>query len=380
MRLSVFSLCFFVSWSMFAQVDTTAYKKLDFTSDFRFRVEHDWNGLRVDGTSSDDRSRLRYRFRFGLNYTLDKYSSFGARIRSGRLDDQQGPHVTLGGNNGEFGLVSIGLEKLFYQFEAKGVKAWIGKNTLPLKKLNELFWNDNVFPEGVALKYSPYNSDEGILNTLAFNAGHFIIQSSGQTFDQDRFLQFFQFEINLFENRLSLFPAFYAFRNLGNIPDGQHTFELDYSIVHLGAEVKILDKPTLSVGLEYYSNMEDYSDQQSILSEFQGQTQGGVVSAKFGDLKKKGDWQFQLYYAHLQRFAVVDYFAQNDWVRWDYFSQNASGSRITNFQGFEFRIGYLIKKNFNLILRAYMVEALVSLKDEFDERGNRVRLDLNIKF
>lgn len=365
---------------MFAQVDTTAYKKLDFTSDFRFRVEHDWNGLRVDGTSSDDRSRLRYRFRFGLNYTLDKYSSFGARIRSGRLDDQQGPHVTLGGNNGEFGLVSIGLEKLFYQFEAKGVKAWIGKNTLPLKKLNELFWNDNVFPEGVALKYSPYNSDEGILNTLAFNAGHFIIQSSGQTFDQDRFLQFFQFEINLFENRLSLFPAFYAFRNLGNIPDGQHTFELDYSIVHLGAEVKILDKPTLSVGLEYYSNMEDYSDQQSILSEFQGQTQGGVVSAKFGDLKKKGDWQFQLYYAHLQRFAVVDYFAQNDWVRWDYFSQNASGSRITNFQGFEFRIGYLIKKNFNLILRAYMVEALVSLKDEFDERGNRVRLDLNIKF
>lgn len=380
MRLFVFSLCLFVSTSLSAQADTTAYKKLDFTSDFRFRVEHDWDGLRVDGSSPTDRSRLRYRFRFGMNYILDKNSSFGARLRSGRLDDQQGPHVTLGGNNGEFGLVSIGLEKLFYQFEAKGLKAWIGKNTLPLKKLNELFWNDNVFPEGIGVRYNPYSNREGAINKVAFNAGHFIIQSSGQTFDQDRFAQFIQADLSLFQDRLSIFPAFYYFRNLGNIPDGQHTFELDYSLVHIGAEIKILKKPLLSLGLEIYDNVQDYSDHDFIVDEFQDQTQGGVVSAKLGNLEKKGDWQFHLYYANLQKFAVVDYFAQNDWVRWDYSGQNASGSRITNFQGFEFRIGYLIKKNFNLILRAYMVESLVSLEDEFAERGNRVRIDLNIKF
>lgn len=363
-----------------AQVDTTAVKKIKFTSDFRFRVEHDWNGQRRDGSRPDDRSRLRYRYRFGLNYALDKNSSFGARLRSGRLDDQQGPHVTLGGNNGEFGLVEIGLEKLFYQYKSKDFKAWIGKNTLPLKKLNELFWNDNVFPEGIALNYVIHSNDESVLNKLSFNAGHFIIQSTGQTFNKDRYAQFFQFDFTLLNNRISFFPAFYTFRNLGNIPDGQETYELDYSILHLGSNFKLSKKPEISLGFELYSNVEDYSDHQFILSQFKEQKQGAVISAKLGSLKKKGDWHFHIYYAHLQRFAVVDYFAQNDWVRWDYSSQGASGSRITNFQGFEFQIGYLIKENFNLILRAYTVKSLVSLENEFEERGQRVRLDLNIKF
>ena len=277
-------------------------------------------------------------------------------------------------------MVEIGLEKLFYQYKSKKVKAWIGKNTFPLKKLNELFWNDNVFPEGIGLNYAVYSSNESFLNALTLNAGHFIIQSTGQTFNKDRFAQFFQLDFTFLNERVSFFPAFYVFRNLGNIPDGQETFELDYSILHLGADFKVSKKPEFSLGLEYYSNVEDYANHQFILSQFKDQRQGGVISAKLGSLKKKGDWHFHLYYAHLQRFAIVDYFAQNDWVRWDYSSQGASGSRITNFQGFEFQIGYLIKENFNLILRAYTVTSLVSLENEFEERGQRVRLDLNIKF
>ena len=366
---------------MQAQVlDSTEQKKLEFTSDFRFRIEHDWNGVNTDGTIPDDRSRLRYRYRFGLNYRLDKNSSFGARLRSGRLDDQQGPHITLGGNNGEFGLVEIGLEKLYYQLDIKNLQVWLGKNTLPLKKLNELFWNDNVFPEGIGLQYKIYSSSESRLNKVAVNAGHFIIQSSGQTFDNDRYAQFFQVELELLKNRLKVFPAFYAFRNVGNIPDGQETFNLDYSIFHFGTDLELFKKPRFSLGLEYYANLEDYTNNGSIAAEFQDQTQGGVLSAKLGKLESKGDWHFHLYYARLQRYAIVDYFAQNDWVRWDYSNQGAFGSRITNFQGYEFQIGYLIKKNFNLILRGYVVESLVSLENEVAERGNRIRLDLNIKF
>ncbi len=380
MRLVFAFLCVMIYCNVSAQVDTIVAKKLKFTSDFRFRIEHDWNGQRTDGSRPDDRSRLRYRFRFGLNYAFDQKSTFGARLRSGRLDDQQGPHVTLGGNNGEFGLVEIGLEKLFYQYKSNNVKAWVGKNTLPLKKLNELFWNDNVFPEGVAVTYAAYSNEESLLNKLSFNACHLIIQSTGQTFNRDRFAQFYQLDFAFFNNRLSFFPAFYMFRNLGNIPDGQETFELDYSILHLGTDFKLSKKPEFSLGLELYTNLEDYSDHQFIFSPFQDQTQGSVISAKLGTLKKKGDWHLHVYYAHLQRFSIVDYFAQNDWVRWDYSGLGAAGSRITNFQGFEFQIGYLIKENFDLILRAYTVTSLVRLENEFRERGQRVRLDLNIKF
>ncbi len=366
--------------NVFAQVDSTAQKNLEFVADFRFRVEHDWDGVRTDGSSPDDRSRLRYRFRLGLNYTLDKNSSFGARIRSGRLDDQQGPHVTLGGNNGEFGLVSIGFEKLFYQYKGDKLKFWVGKNSLPLKKLNELFWNDNVFPEGLGLNYKFLESQEGIINKVALNAGHFIIKSLGQSFNKDRFAQFYQVELALFQDKFRFYPAFYAFRNVGDIPDGQETFNLDYSILHLGAEWSVLNKPKLSLGIDYYTNLEEYQNSDAVPVEFQDQTDGFVVSAKLGGLKKKGNWQLHLYYAYLQRYAVVDYFAQNDWVRWDYSSQGATGSRITNFQGVELRIGYAIKSNMNLILRGYVVEDLVQLGEDFQESGSRIRLDMNIKF
>ncbi|MEL6837343.1 MAG: putative porin, partial [Bacteroidota bacterium] len=82
-------------------------QKLSFTGDFRFRIEHDWNSRNASGNLRDDRSRLRYRFRFGLHYELDKHSAFGGRLRTGNINDQQGPHLTLGGENGEFGLDQI---------------------------------------------------------------------------------------------------------------------------------------------------------------------------------------------------------------------------------------------------------------------------------
>ena len=106
---------------------------------------------------------------------------------------------------------------------------------------------------------------------------------------------------------------------------------------------------------------------------------GVVWNVKLGQLKKKNDWQFHLYYAYLEQFSIVDYFAQNDWARWDYSFMEAAGSRLSNFHGVEIRVGYTLKENFNLILRTYFVEQLVEQGD-FKETGSRIRLDLNIGF
>ncbi|MEM8909745.1 MAG: putative porin, partial [Bacteroidota bacterium] len=143
-----------------AQNDTIP-KQLEFNGDFRFRVEHDWNSRKPDGTFRLDRSRLRYRFRFGVNFRLNQKYAFGGRLRTGNINDQQGPHVTIGGNSGEFGLTQIGLEKLYFKFKAQWIDGWLGKNDAPFEKQNELFWNDNVFPEGVAIN-------------LNWKAAHFI--------------------------------------------------------------------------------------------------------------------------------------------------------------------------------------------------------------
>lgn len=370
---------FLLASSIFCQQDSVVAKKLSFTGDFRFRIEHDWDSMSSNGSKRDDRSRLRYRLRFGLKYQLDPSSSFGARLRSGNINDQQGPHVTIGGGNGEFSLVKIGFEKLYYRYEAKKWSGWIGKNDFPGQKLNELFWNDNVFPEGVSLSYKFIEGATNGINKARLHAAHFIIRSNNQTFGNDSYLQMAQLDLKGWNNRLSFFPGIYLFRNLGNLPDGQETFSMDYSIVHLGAEAALSNTLPIKLGVEFYNNLENYAQQDSIPSAFRNQKQGVVVSAKYGQLKEKGDWTLQLYYANLQKYSIVDYFAQNDWVRWDYSSVGATGSRISNFHGMEFQLGYAFDKKFNLILRAYFVEELIKT-GAFLEDGNRIRLDLNIGF
>ncbi|MFK8005390.1 MAG: putative porin [Saprospiraceae bacterium] len=364
--------------NLFGQIDTTKQKNLEIIGDFRFRVEQDWNSKNQNGVKRNDRSRLRYRFRFGLNYSIDKQSSFGGRLRSGNINDQQGPHVTLGGNQGEFELVSIGLEKLFYQYENKTFTGWIGKNSIPLTKLNEVFWNDNVFPEGLGIKYHSKLKNQKFLNDLSIHAGHFIIKSQNKNFSDDSYLQILQLTTNIKE-RIKIFPGLYYFKSIGNYPDDKQTFEMNYSIFHLGSQIIVDKKQKFKLGIEYYNNFQNYSHTDSIPDNLKNETEGFVISATYGSMKNKGDWLFYLSYANIQKYSIVDYFAQNDWSRWDYSSIGASGSRISNFQGVEIKIGYAVKKNFNLNLRTYFVEQLVKIGD-FKENGSRMRLDLNIGF
>lgn len=361
-----------------AQRDSIS-QKLSFTGDFRFRIEHDWNSRKADGNMRADRSRLRYRFRFGMHYQLDEHSSFGGRIRTGNIDDQQGPHLTLGGGNGEFGLEQIGLEKLYYQFKLKKWSGWIGKNTINLHKENELFWNDNVFPAGGALRYEHPLGNVNAGSQIKVNLGHFIIRSNNETFSKDAYLQFAQLHTQHLQGKLHFFPALYRFQNIDDLPDRKGTYQLDYSILHLAGSVQLLDQPRLTLTTEYYTNSQDYTQHESIPEQLCEETNGWVVSAKLGRLKRKGDWLLHAYYAHLGKFSIVDYFAQNDWARWDYSSAGATGSRLSNFQGVEVRVGYVIKEKFNLILRSYFVEQLVS-EGDFLENGSRIRLDLNIGF
>lgn len=368
-----------LTWNANAQTDTTLQKKLSLTGDFRFRIEQDWKVKDANGDFRDDRSRLRYRFRFGLKYQLNDWASFGGRLRSGNLNDQQGPHVTLGGNTNEFSLVQIGLEKLFFKLDKDWITAWIGKNTFPFQKQNELFWNDNVFPEGVGVKMQWPLKNAGPFNSIGITGGHFIINSSNKSFGDDSYLQALQLETKLWEKRISLFPSVYYFHKIADVPDGKGTFNIPYTILHFGAKARIVQQPKIEVGLDYYQNIEDYGTTSVILDDFKKEKTGFVFNVKVGSLKQKGDWAVHLYCAYLQKYAIVDYFAQNDWARWDYSSKGATGARLSNFRGAELRIGYAFEEKFNLVLRTYLVEQLVP-SGTSQESSNRIRLDLNIGF
>ena len=233
-----------------------------------------------DGTFRDDRTRLRYRLRAGASYS-NKWYTTGFRIRTGDQNKQQDPQLTLGQGFEEFGTLPIGFEKAYFQGKWKTYVFWVGKNTFPFKKSNELFWSDNVYPEGIFLaKDFLFNST--LLNSLKISGGHFIMSSTGKSLGQDAYFQGLQAHAMLFDNRLEFFPSFYFFKNIPNIPDGFETFEIDYAILHLGAKFNLIKNQPLDVELDYYNNLEDYGQNDSIPNNLKDEKTSVVVGLKYG--------------------------------------------------------------------------------------------------
>ncbi|MDA0196676.1 MAG: putative porin [Bacteroidetes bacterium] len=360
-----------------AQPDSIRFK-LSFTGDFRFRIEQDWDSRKSDGSYRDDRTRLRYRLRFGFNYQYNQWASFGMRLRTGSAKHQQDPQVTLGTGSEEFGTLSVSFEKLFFQAKHNWFSGWVGKNTFPFEKQNELFWSDNVFPEGVFIS-GKLSGKSNALQSLQLNLGHFIVSSAGNSLNADRYFQGIQLLSTHWNNRLKVFPSFYYFHKMPDIPDGKGTYDINYSIFHLGAKIKVLERPAISIGVDYYNNFEDLNQKDSIPQDLRDQNQGIVMGLSLGSFQNKGDWTIQTYYTYLERFAAVDFLAQNDWMRWDYSSQDSPAGRLTNYHGVELLAGYVVNKQFKVNMRYFIVGQKIPYGTT-KETNNRVRLDLDIGF
>lgn len=369
-------LLLFWPTTLLAQQDSIL-SKFNFSGDFRFRVEQDWDSRKSNGEYRDDRSRLRYRLRAGVEYQHSSALLVGARVRTGNPKKQQDPQLTLGDGFKEFGTLPFALEKLFVQIEWMKFKVWLGKNTFPFKKQNELFWSDNVFPEGIHINKEIKLSTIW-MEKVQFNAGHFIVNSRGGTFYQDSYLQGFQVATEHFDDRVALWPTLYMMRNIQNIPDGAETFFLDYTIFSLGGYIKLSHSPLVKIEGDWYHNFEDYSNNDSIPQNLQSQKKGLTLAASYGQLSSKGDWLVKVTYTNLQRFAALDFMAQNDWARWDYSDYDSPDGRLTNFKGAEFTLGTKIDDNIVLKTKYYLVQQLVALGD-FKETGQRIRFDIDIK-
>ncbi len=375
-RKVLVSLAFVCCMPLFtsAQADSLS-KKLEFEGDFRFRVEQDWNVRNPDGSYKEDRSRLRYRARAGVTYYHNDLSSFGLRLRTGDPDKQQDPQLTLGDG---FSGLPFSLEKAYAAFNKNWFSIWFGKNTFPFEKQNELFWSDNVFPEGIAINTS-FTKDNSIVDKTELNVGHFIFATDGTSFGNDSYFQGIQLVSTWWQNRFIFFPGFFFFNDMPNIPDGNDTYELDYAILHIGSRLNIIHQPNLAIELDYYYNVEDLNKNDSIPSDFVNQKKGLTVSTHYGSLKEQGDWYFRLSYNYQERYAAVDFLAQNDWARWDYSSQGSPDGRLTNYKGAEVMAAYALSSNMDIQTRIFFVEQLVPL-GSISETNNRVRLDFNIKF
>lgn len=352
------------------------FSRLSYEFDFRFRAEQDWSSRKSDGSYREDRTRLRYRFRAGAKYEKDWYA-IGFRLRTGTQRKQQDPQLTLGKGLQEFGTLPIGFEKIYLQGNLDSWKFWLGKNTFPFRKMNELFWSDNVYPEGVFLKKS-FSLKNALMDEIELSGGHFILNSNDGTLLEDGYLQGLQSHFTLLNKRFEIFPSLYLFRNIPDIPDGEHRALLDYSIIHLGARLQPIKTRPIYIEADYYQNLEDYAEETTIGTSLQDQVMGLVFGIQYGSIREQGDWMLKASYARLEKYSILDYMAQNDWARWDYSSYNSPDGRLSNLEGVEMVVAYALRKSIKLVTKMYFVEDLIT-RGAFHETGSRIRFDIDVR-
>lgn len=353
-------------------------KKLKFSADAKFRFEQDWDSRKSDGTLRDDRFRIRFRVRAGLNYSPNDWASFGVRFRTGYAEKQQDPNLTIGDGYHEFESVPIGMDKLYFRVNLKSIDGWLGRNTFPFEKQNELFWSDHVAIDGMYLS-SKHEIPADWIDEIAYSGGIFTMLNSYGTFDDDSFIGIVQVTSYHLNKRLRVFPTFYFFNDMPDIPDGNETTRFDYKIVHLGAKALIFDQPKVSLGIDIYQNIQNYSNNQLIPHVLKGQKTGIIFNALYGSMSQKGDLAFGLDLTYLERYAAVDFIAQNDWVRWDYSNQGSRDGRLTNYKGISLMTGYRISKMLQIKVRYFTVEQLIPYGPSL-ENGNRIRFDIDFKW
>jgi hypothetical protein len=341
---------------------------LTFSADLRLRYEVDWDSQNAAGVERDDRHRGRIRARVGAGYRFSDMWSAGARVRTGDSRSQQSPHLTFVTDDGARDELDFVVDRYFVQFKHESFAAWGGRNTTPFWQQNELFWDEDVTPTGLA---GTYDTALGGGNLTAA-AGAFYLPDGGYDLNGQMLSGQLKFTRPVDSHQFTVAGGLHYMNGedgANNLIDGNG--ERDYLIgVASGQWIVPIHKIPLAVGADLFYNFEDYDaeDVAPFPADDTDETLGYVFSVTFGQLRQRNDWLVGYSYAHIETFAVNASYAQDDWVRFGTGAQTAG----TDFEGHEIRVGYALSNRVNLLARLYLVDAITTVQD-----GSRFRLDLN---
>jgi len=344
---------------------------LTFYGDLRLRYEVDWDSQNGSGAPRDDRHRGRIRARAGFNYQIAQDWSFGARIRTGDSRSQQSPHLTFVADDDIRDDLDFVLDRYFVQFKHGPFTGWGGRNALPFWQQNELFWDEDVTPTGLAGTYDMKAGE----STLSAIGGAFYLPDGGYDLNGQMLAAQVKYALPVKPSQFTFAAGLYFM----NGDSGANNLlnrngDRDYLIGQGSAQWSMpLGKIPFTLGADVLKNFINYdaADVAPFPASDDDETIGFVLSALLGQLKQRNDWLAGYYYSYIETFAVNASYAQDDWVRFGNGPQTA-GSDI---KGHEVRLGYALSKNINILARLYLVEAITTVQD-----GNRFRLDLNWRF
>ena len=346
-----------------AETAEEAEPSLRFYGDFRLRLESDYDSLRADGTPRDDRDRLRFRLRLGLEYRPKAWLRLGVRLRSGASESHQSPHVTLVDfDDGPTGDADFDLDRWFARVEGSRSWLWVGRGGLPLWKQNELFWDDDVAPVGIAAGTTWGDSrDSDRWPTWRLNTGVFTLPVGMRDFAGHLAVAqgVAEWERWTVAAGLLAYDADPDDPDAGRLLRGAGLRDAELWIGSVQARFTLAGRPWVTgVDLVHNGRADDAGD-------------GLVLSTRWGSTRDRGDWRLGYTFAEIEARAVLAPYAEDDWVRWG----SAVETRGVDFEGHELRFDYTLARGLGLVARGYFVESLSSVED-----GKRLRVDLNYRF
>ncbi|MBZ0112202.1 MAG: putative porin [Thermoanaerobaculia bacterium] len=374
---SVFNLRSCLLWISILLASTPAFgaieigdkKELSLFGDFRVRLEQDWDSHREDGSAREDRLRARVRARLGLDWKPVAPLHFGLRLRSGVEGSQQSAHITVldfdGNDTGEAGFY---FDRWFLEARGEKVWGWVGRNSFPFWTQNEMFWDDDVTPVGLAGGWSSGN--------LSVRSAYLGLPVGMKDFTGNLAAGQVVYDRNSPGLSFTLAAGLYSFDGDPEDVDASRlrndNGQRDYSIAMGSVQTRFeAAGRRLTLGMDLLHNGESYGPDDPFAFAHRDATDGFVLSAMWGTAAKAGDWGLGYWYGRIEALAVNASVAQDDWVRWGSSTQTDS----SDLRGHELRFIYGLGNRGNLTARLYLIEAISS-----DQDGNRFRVDYNVKF
>lgn len=335
------------------------------SGDLRYR--HESIDSESSGRWSKGRHRHRIRARLGLEGKINDEWDVGFRIASGSSD----PSSTNQTLDSGFSSKDLWLDLAYFNWHpasAKGLNVYGGKMKNPFYKVggNQLIWDDDLNPEGIAAKYVMLLGEH---DKLYINGGGFWAEESGSGIDQSLWGAQTYLK-HSFENKDYLIAgaSYFDYGNTkgqatiydstdsyGNSVDSSGLYRNDYDIVEGFAEYgfKVADRPMAVFG-NYVKNTAATTSEDT----------GWLIGCKFNKAKEPRSWELSYNYRDLEADAVIGVFSDSDFI---------GGG--TNGKGHQFGLKYQLAKNLQAALTYFLDE-----RGSNDDDYKRLQADLIFKF
>jgi hypothetical protein len=352
-------------------------KKVKISGDFRYR--HESIDSQSSGADQPGTNRHRLRARLGIDVKVNDEWDLGFRLASGVGDPASTNQTFENGFSGK----GIWLDQAYFNWHPKaiaGLNVYGGKMPRPFYRAgeNQLIWDDDVNPEGLAAKYViPLTKADSIyLN----GGGFWLISDTGSAggaglFGIQSYLK------HDFENKDYVLGglSLYSFGNLdgkeglykssgkgnstfGNTMSGTkdsstdpYKYTMNYNVLEGFAEYgfKICDHPASVYG-DYVKNIAATNSKDT----------GWMIGMTFNKAKEPGSWELGYNYREVKKDAVVGVLTDSD----------AFGGG-TDGKGHSIVGKYQFDKNIQGVLTYFMTQR-GSAKDDY----RRLMADLVFKF